>query len=597
MFTELVGQQQLFLLILVATFVLLFTEWIKNDVVAILVILALAITRLLKPSEALSGFGSEPAIIVASIFVISEALHQTGVSEAVGMRIGQLAGKSYANVLTVIMLAVSALSALTHHVTTTAMMLPVTINLAQERKIPSSKLLMPLSFAASLGTTITIIGAPAFLVASATLQQAGYAGLTIFSIAPVGITLSLVGVVFMVLVGQFMLPSHEAQVVLGDQSHLMNYFTELIIKANAPFIGKTLAEIKENGRFHFTVVGWMRDKRPLPSPFTHYTLLTDDVLLVHTTPDDLVAFRHERGLDLHAVDKYKQAKRNTEEDEEEIVQTLVAANSDFIGRNLREIDFRRRYGAIVIGFWRQGEFLQEELAEIRLQGGDILVLQGNVESLVRVERDPAFLMLVPFHGKLSLRRKAPWVVVIVLTTILVSAFAWLPLEIAMLGGATALVLTECLSIRQAYRAIDTRIYIFIAGAIPLGLAMQQTGTAVYLANLLEQTVTGWATFSILLALYLVTGLLTQIMSDAATVALFAPIAIALAQALGDSPQAYVITVAMAAVTASITPTGHHGNLLVYGPGRYRFSDFVRVGGLLTLVVAFVVAGLTPLLWP
>lgn len=597
MATELGGQQLLFLLILTAAFVLLFTEWIKSDAVSILVILALAMTGVLKPAEALSGFGSEPAIIVASIFVLSTALHQTGVSERVGVQLGRLVGRSYASVVAVLMLAVAAMSALTHHVTTTAMMLPVTLNLARERNIPASKLLMPLSFAASLGTTITIIGAPAFLIASTVLQQSGYAGLGIFSIAPIGIALSLVGTVFMLLVGQFLLPSHEAQIAPETQAQLVHYFTELKIKANAPFIGQTLAQVKENGRFHFTVVGWMRDKRPLAHPFGQWAFQAEDVLLVHTTPNDLIAFRHERGLEIHPVDQYRPSKRALDADDEEIVQLLVRGNSDFIGRNLQEIDFRRRYGAIVIGFWRQGEFLQEELALIRFQAGDMLVIQGDEESLARVRSDSAFLLLAPFHAQPNLRHKAPLAAVIMLATILLSAFNLLPLEIAMLAGAAAMVFAGCLTIRQAYRAIDTRIYVFIAGAIPLGLAMQQTETAVLLAHFLQQTIANWPPFIILLTLYLIVGLITQIMSDAATVALFAPIALALAQALGDSPTAYVVTVAMAAVTASLTPTGHHGNLLVYGPGRYRFSDFVRVGGLLTIVVALVVATLTPMLWP
>ncbi|MCX6049822.1 MAG: SLC13 family permease, partial [Chloroflexi bacterium] len=208
-----------------------------------------------------------------------------------------------------------------------------------------------------------------------------------------------------------------------------------------------------------------------------------------------------------------------------------------------------------------------------------------------------FLMLMPFGGEPRLRQKAPWAGGIMLATILLTAFNILPLEIASLAGATAIVLTGCLTPRQAYRAIEVRIYVFIAGAIPLGLAMQQTGTAKLLAGLLKQFVQGWPELAVLLVIYAVVGLVTQLMSDAATVALFAPIAVALAQSLGRPPEAYVVTVAMAAVTACLTPTGHHGNLLVYGPGRYKFMDFVRVGGLLTILSALVIAIIAPLLWP
>ena len=206
-------------------------------------------------------------------------------------------------------------------------------------------------------------------------------------------------------------------------------------------------------------------------------------------------------------------------------------------------------------------------------------------------------MLVPIENEPRLREKAPIVGLIVLATILASAFNLITLEIAMLTGAAAIVLTGCLTLRQAYRAIDTRIYVFIAGAIPLGLAMQQSGAAALLAGWLQQGMAHWPQFAILLTLYAVVGLVTQLMSDAAAVALFAPVAVALAQAFGAAPEAYVITVAMAAVTACLTPTGHHGNLLVYGPGRYQFVDFVRVGAPFTLCLALVVALMAPWLWP
>jgi di/tricarboxylate transporter len=591
--------QLLFFIILISAFWLLFTEWLKNDVVAVLLILALALTGLLKPSEALSGFGSEPAIIAASIFVLSEALNQTGISQAIGDWIGRLAGGGYPRIVSTLMLTVAGLSAFTHHVTTTAMMLPVTLDLARARKIPASKLLIPLSFGASLGTTITIIGAPAFLVASATLQQAGLPGLGIFSITPMGLTLTVVGTLFMLLVGRFLLPSREGSVELGDRSHIDNYFTELKIQPSSPLVGKTLEEIKGTGHYHFTVVGWMRAKQHLSLPFAQWQLREGDVLLVHTTPDDLAAFRHEPGLEYHSVEQYQRTpQRNGNEGEQDaMVQAVVAPDAEFIGQSLREIDFRRRYGAIVIGFWRQGEFLREELSRILLRAGDVLVLQGDKEALARVEKENAFLLLIPLEHQPRLRQKAPMVGAIVLMTILASALNLVTLDIAMLAGAAAVVLSGSLTLRQSYRAIDTSIYVFIAGAIPLGLAMQQTGTATLLAGFLEQGMHGWSQFSILLVLYTVVGLVTQLMSDAAAVALFAPVALALAQAMGARPEAYVVTVAMAAVTACLTPTGHHGNLLVYGPGRYQFVDFVRVGAPLTLCLAVTVALLAPILWP
>jgi di/tricarboxylate transporter len=602
---ELVGtltvQQISFLVILVIAFGLLLTERIRNDIVSVLIVVALAVTRVLKPADALAGFGSEPAIAVAGVFVLSSALYHTGVSDALGAWIGRLAGSGYTRALAVIMPSVALLSAFTHHVTTTAVMLPVTLDLGRQRGIPASKLLMPLSFAASLGTTITIIGAPAFLVASANLQQAGRPGLGIFSIAPIGLSLSIVGTLFMILAGRFLLPAREGGADLATQYRLDNYFTELTILPNSHFLDKTLAEVKANNHYQFTVVGWMRDGQNLPGRFGEQRLQAGDILLVHTTPEDMIAFRQERGVELQAVDKFGGAASGSTGEQEEIaeqfVQAVVAPRADFIGRTLREIDFRRRYGPIVVGLWRQEGFLQRALAQIPLRAGDVLVLQGTPEQLARVERDPAFLLLLPFRGESRLRRKAPVAAAIMLATIVAIAFNLVSLDIATLAGAAAVVLAGCLTPRQAYRAVDARIYVFIAGAIPLGAAMQQSGVAKLLAGVLQNTLAGWDERLILLVLFGVVGVVTQFMSDAATTALFAPVAVALAQALGHAPEPFVVTVAMAAVAAFLTPIGHHGNLLVYGPGGYQFADFPRVGAPLTLLVGIVVTLLAPILWP
>lgn len=593
-------QQLSFLVILLVAFGLLLTERIRNDLVALLVILALYLSRVLSPSEALAGFGSEPAIVVAGIFVLSSAFHRTGLSDSIGGWIGRLAGSSLNRALAVIMPSVALLSAFTHHVTTTAIMLPVALNVSRQRDIPPSKLLMPLSFAASLGTTITIIGAPAFLIASGVLQQAGRPGLSIFSIAPIGLSLSLVGTLFMLLVGRFLLPTRKGAEDLVTHFRLDDYFTELTILQNSPFLEKTIAEVEADSRYHFKVVGWVRKGRQLRRPFRERRLLADDVLLIRTTPEQILAIRQERGVELHPVAQYGHELTSTEDKSEDIaemlVQAVVAPGSDLIGRTLGEIDFRRRYGALVVGLWRQQGWLQQELAQIRLRAGDVLVLEGDRESLARVANDPAFLMIVPFQGETRLRRKAPLAGAIMLATVLAAAFEVLSIEMAALAGAAAVVLSNCITARQAYRAIDARIYVFIAGAIPLGAAMQKSGTADVLAGWFQHAISTWDQRLVLLALFGIVAVMTQLMSDAATTALFAPVAVALARGLGQPPEPYAVTVAMAAVAAFLTPIGHHGNLLVYGPGGYQFADFVRVGAPLTALVALVVVLLAPLIW-
>jgi di/tricarboxylate transporter len=599
---DLSGPEITFFAILVAAFALLITERLRNDVVGVLIVLALALSGLLEPKEALAGFSSEPAIVVAAIFVLTAGMHRTGLSDQLGHLIGRWAGAGLTRALAVIMPSVGLLSAFTHHVTTTAVMLPVTLQLSRERKLPASKLLMPLSFAASLGTTITIIGAPAFLIASAVLQQAGRPGLGIFSIAPIGLALTAAGTLFMVLVGRVLLPDRKGTEAAERRFHLDDYFTELTVRRDSALIGRTLDEVERDDRYHVDVVGLVRHGRALRRLDGH-RLEAGDVLLVRTTPEQLVTIRQEPDVELHPLTQYEPGAAEPGATEpgdgdpaDRLVQAIVAPAADLAGRTISEVDFRRRWGVLVLGLWRQQGWLGQELAQTRLRAGDVLVLQGDDEALARVAADPGFLMLVPFQGEARRRRRAPVAGLIMLGTIGLAAANLLTIEMAALAGAVAMVLTGCLTAAQAYRAIDARIYVFIAGAIPLGTAMERSGASDRLAGWLEGFVGDWSQIAVLLAIFAVVGVVTQFMSDAATTALFAPVAVALAGALGHAPDAYVVTVAMASVVAFLTPIGHHGNLLVYGPGGYRFADFVVVGTPLTVVAALVVALLAPLVF-
>jgi di/tricarboxylate transporter len=464
-----------------------------------------------------------------------------------------------------------------------------------------------LSFAASLGTTIAIIGAPAFLIVNGLLRQSGEQGLGIFSIAPIGLTLLAAGTLFVLVVGRFLLPARQSGDESVDHFRLDGYYTELALLPESALVGKTIAELESKQKFDLRVVTWFRNKRSRAKPFGKKKTKAGDVLVIRTNPDRLATIHEERGIVLQPVHKYEndlffsQNNNGKNGDEDEIssrlVQSVVAPKAEIIGKTIGQIDFLRTFGVIVVGVWRQRGALQTELSRIRLREGDVLVMLGDSSSLKRIADDRSFLMLVPFKGEPKMQHKAPLAGGIMLLTVLASALNLVPVVIALLGGAAAMLLTRCISTRQAYQSIDTRIFVFIAGAIPLGLAMETTGAAALLGSWLQGLVTTWSTPWILFTLFILAGLLTQIMSDAATTALLAPIALALARGLGLPPQPFVITVAMAAVASFFTPIGHHGNLLVYGPGRYQFADFLRVGIPLTILIGIIVSILAPIVWP
>ena len=589
----LLWSQLAFGLILIGGLYLFITEKLRVDVTAMLILLALVLTGVLDSKQALSGFASEPAIIVAAVFVISGALAATGVSEQVGAWIGRAGGRHEWRTIAVVMPVVALLAAFTHHVMVTAMMLPLLLRHARDRQLPASRLLMPMSLAASLGTTLTLVSAPAFLLANDQLQRAGAEGLGIFSITPIGIALVIVGTVYMLLT-RWILPKRSGEGGDDDYLRLGRYRTELLVVPGGQWATRTLADMQKAMGKSVQVLGWLRDGVHREDLTPASPLLAGDVLLVEAGADELMSLHEDPGMDLNAIARHGGALSG--EGKPQLLQTVLAPGSEFIGRSIRELDFSRQFHSVIVGLWRHAGQVTERLADARLREGDLLVLWGRPSRFAELATHHGFLLLAPFAGEAKRRLRAPLALVILAATILAAATEWLPAPLAFLLGAVTMVATRCVDIQQAYRGIDVRIFVMIAGVIPLGIAMEQTGTADLLARGLSQMVATWPALAILLVMFTAAALLTQVMSDAATTVLLGPIAIALARTLDLPPTPFVVCTALGAVVAFLTPIGHHGNLLILGPGQYRFGDFLRVGLPLTVLVAMVSAWMARWLW-
>lgn len=591
-------QQILFLAILAITLGLFVSEKLRVDLVALLALLALSLTGILNPKEALSGFASEPAIIVAAVFVLSAGLSATGITERIGAGIGRAAGGSEWRTIAVVMPATAALAAFSHHVMVTAMMLPILMRIAREQKLAASRLLMPMSLAASLGTTLTLFSAPAFLLSNDLIKRAGLPALDIFAITPIGIALVLLGTVYMLL-GRWLVPKREGESPQGDYLKLDRYYTELLVEEDSPWIGKPRGDFAKTFEDRLQVVDWLRHGMRRRNQRSDSVLAAGDVLLVRASPDEIASIRDEPGLALHAVAKYGEKREEGKSEalgEEQLVQAVVAPHSEFIGRSVSDIDFLRNLGVVVVGLWRREGWLHGELSEMVLQEGDLLVLWGQQQHFEPLAAHHGFLMLVPFGGQKKPRRRAPVALAIMVAAVAAAATETLAPHIAFLAGAVAMVLTRCVDIERAYQEIDVRIFVMIGGVIPLGIAMEKTGTAALVADLLLNHTAHWSPLVLLLVMFGTAALLTQILSDAATTVLLAPIALALATGLGLNPVPFVVCTAMGAVASFLTPIGHHGNLLILNPGRYTFGDFLRVGIPLTAAIALITAWLARWLW-
>jgi di/tricarboxylate transporter len=588
-------EQGMFLAILAATLALFISEKLRVDLVAMLATLALVLTGLLEPREALSGFSSEPAIIVAAVFVLSAGLSATGITERIGAAIGRAAGTSEWRAIAVLMPATACMAAFSHHLMVTAMMLPIVLRVARDSGMAASRLLMPMSLAASLGTTLTLISAPAFLLAGDLLRRHGEPPLDLFTFTPIGAVLVVLGTVFMLL-GRGLLPRRQGEAG-NDYLKLDRYYTELLVDEDSPWIGRTLGEFRSHFAKRLETVDWLRHGQRLPNQTEDLELQGGDVLLVRASPEQIAALKDdEPGLLLHAVVRYGDGDSKKAKARHQLVQAVVAPNSEFIGHTIASVDFIRAYGVVVVGLWRRDGWLHGELSDIVLREGDLMVLSGEPEALSELGGTRNFLMLIPFRAEWHSPRRAPVALAILAATLVAAATEMLPPQIAFLAGAVAMVLTGCTSLERAYREIDVRIFVMIAGVIPLGLAMSRTGTAQMLANLLSGYAGSLTPFVLLAILFTAAALLTQILSDAATTVLLVPIALAMADSLGLPALPMVVCIAMGAVASFLTPIGHHGNLLILNPGQYRFADFLRVGIPLTILIGATVAYMAQRLW-
>jgi di/tricarboxylate transporter len=594
-------EQIVFLLILASALALFISERVRIDIAAMLTLLALAFTGILTPAEALAGFSSEPAIIVAAVFVISAALGATGLTDRIGGLIARAAGASEWRAILVIMPAVAVLAAFSHHVMVTAMMLPIVLRMARDQKLPASRLLMPMSLAASLGTTLTLFSAPAFLLANNLLESGGQEDLGVFAITPIGAALVILGIVYMSL-GRWLLPRHKGRTDDADYMRLDRYYTEIIVEEESPWSGKALTEFQTHFQERFIIVEWLRDGNRRRDMGADAILHAGDVLIVRASPDEFASIDKEPGLALHALTKYGDA--NSEDankvpdpaGDNQLVQVVVAPRSPFAGRTIGRIDFLRTMGVVVVGLWRRDGWMREEISQTRLREGDLLVLWGSPRTFSEINEHPGFLMMVPLAAKEHRRHRALLALGIVAAVVVAAASSLVPVQLAFLAGAVTLVLTGCVSVGQAYREIDVRIFVMIAGVIPLGAAMEKTGTAALFAEHLQGLVVGWSPFAVLLTMFWSGALLTQILSDSATTVLLGPIALAIALALGQPPQPFVVCTALGAVVAFLTPIGHHGNLLILNAGQYSFGDFLKVGVPLTILSSLVCAWMAEWLW-
>jgi di/tricarboxylate transporter len=591
--------------ILLLAIILFLTEALPIDMVAILMLLSLSAAQIVTPSEALQGF-SEPAVItITSFFIISAALFNTGVVEAIGQKLHQIAGDNNVKMLVVLMLTAASIAAFMSNVATTAVLMPGVIAIAKRINQPASQFLMPLAFGAVLGGKCTLAGSPATLAVSGLLPRYGIAPFTLFEFAPIGISIVIAGVVYMVLLGSRLLPKLENGAA-PDRRLEKDYLSELVVQPNSPLIAQTLAEADFRGRYELHIIGIVRNGERL-LPHGNAILSPGDVLLVSGKLDKILSIKDQQELNLKsdtmsAQETHPDAQPGTpktharDKNEAVIVEAILSPNSTFAGRTLRRIHFRSRYGVDVLAIYRHNQSLSRNLEDIQLKVGDMLLIQGSRRRIDSLREDPNFLTLddVP-HTPLR-KNKAVWAVAIFLGVAITAGLNLAPVAMIALAGAAGMLLAGCISVREAYARVEWPIIVLVAATLPMGLAMEKTGAASLAAQYVTHTLGNHGPVLVMGGLFLFAVVLTQAMVNAAVALLLTPIAINVAEQLHVNPRAFAVAIAIAASTSFATPL-EPACAIVYGPGRYRFSDYLRVGGLLTLCVLLVALVVIPIFWP
>jgi di/tricarboxylate transporter len=585
------------LVIVGVSLVLIASNLIRPDLVALLVLLALGLGGLLSPEQALAGFSRPAVITIAALFIISAALEHTGVVQWLADRLARLGGTSEQRMIAVFMGTGALLSLLMNNIAAGAVLLPAAVSVARRANVRESRLLMPLAFGTLLGGMATFF-TTANIIVSESLQSQGQRPLTMFDFLPSGGAMILTGMLYMLLVGRRLLPLREsvgraalARVDLTQTYQLAERLWEVRVHPDSPLADHRIADSVIGERLGATVIAIWRGREARIAPASDEVIAANDILLV--------LGREERVRQLEAqhttIGRDGRNAVATRELPVHLAEVVIAPRSAAIGQTLKELRFRTKFGLTTVALWRAGRSYRTDVGDFVLQAGDALLMVGAPEQIRVFVDEPGYILLDPAQPpRPQATGKAYRAVLITTAALILSAVGLAPTAEAMLAGAAALVLTGCISMEEAYRAVEWRVIVLIAGMLPIGAALVTTGLAAGVSQALTTILASAGPLVLVAGLYLFTVLLTQLVGGQITALIVGPIGVNTAMQLGVNPIAVGVAVAMGCSAAFLTPIAHPVNVLMMGPGGYRFSDFVRVGSgmivvcLLTLLVVMTI---------
>ncbi len=611
-------EKLLLLGLLLAALGLFATEKVRADLVALGLLLALMLTGIVNVQEGFSGFASPAVITVVCMFILSGGLVRTGVADEMAGLVIASGVRSTLGLTAIVMVLVGTMSSFMNNIAAVTILMPTIFAIAQRTGVPVTKLLIPLSFGSLLGGLSTLVGTPPNLLASEALSRAGHAPFAMFDFLPTGLAVFLVGFVYFLAIGSRLVPVRRPASITEEGAGMRHYVTEAIVPRGSPLIGRSLEQSRLRETLGVAVVrvhrryAEARGESPADRPWLRlgrygrdegdgsYSFLPwpeaafeeGDHLQLEGDPSALLQ-KQGRGL-LEIPDTGQRG-----EGAQLIGEVALSPGSRSLGISVTEADFPSRYGVTVLGLRRNGRQEDERINQLRLETGDVLLVRGPTSALAELGHNPDFLVVNRLEGNPRDHRRRWTAIAIMAATVVAAATGIVHISVAALAGVLAMVGSGCMPVRDMYAQVDWRVIFMIAALMPLSIAMdaEHTGAAQWIAEGLLALTGGGSPYAAMLALIVLTIGLTQVMSNAACVVLVAPIAIQMAEGLGVDPHAFAMAVAIAASTAFITPVGHQANILVYGVGNYRFNDFVKVGGPLSLLVLITTLLVVPWAWP
>ena len=582
-------------------FILFVMELFPLDVTALSILAVVLVLGYISPEEAISGFANPAVITIALLFVLSHALQKSGILEYMVIRLNKLTERSRFLGLFVFLISVALASAFVNNTAIVAIFIPLTIRLAQKYNISPSKLLMPLSYIAIIGGTLTLVGTSTNLLVNSIYINSISSSppLGMFEFAKFGLVMLVIGMAYLLIAVPFLIPSRTVTSSLTKSYHMGGYLTELKVSAESPLVGRTCKERAVNKNYDITVLDILRDGKLISKNIRDTFIHPEDILFVRGSLENFLRMKEVEKVTMLTDEKLTQDELI--HDDNTLVECLITNQTDLVGKSLMEINFRRRFGSFILAIRREGEILRKKIAHVVLQAFDTLLIYGPIEKIKELSDSGDFIVLGEIEATLQ-KHKYWWVsVAVILGTVILAALGIVPILKGALIGAIFLLAIRVITANEAYQSINWQVIVLIAALIPLGIVIQKSGTAFWIGTVLNDIANTFNPLirpTIMLSLvYLVTIILTEMTSNAATAIIMTPIAISAAQQMGLDPRTFVFAVCFAASASFITPIGYQTNLMVYGPGGYKFTDYVRVGLPLAIVLWCMATWLIPILWP